>query len=470
MQSRSLLLPGAILLVGLPVLWITFREITAQTPTPQEWVYIILTGGSCFIALQRPIWGLYLFPFALFVIPETYLGGIRFLSPPLLILAATLAASLVHTITTGQRLPMSKLIVLVGLLIGWHLLYFLAGFGPQAGLRMYTFAQGAIIVFVASWVIDSPKQATRVIYAWTLAWTILSVVLIIQFIRWLDLNSYTLATAARIPDSFATLTFANPNVNILAMTGGLFVPVALELSIAKQKLSTRLVWIAALVIIVTAILLTFSRAGIVGLFMSLGIWLVLRAPMRRSTGPKRLHSLAIVGVCAFVIWLVLSSVVPAASRLGEARGEISGRLSMAKVGYAVVEENPLLGTGADDGNPGTHSYIVKSAMEFGVFYLLLFSSLYLLLLYNGWRLYRAREVDPLISGISLGITVATIVALPQTFFAITFQTSMFTVVFWTLQVIQWTYWESLRRARVRESRTLYHRDIRSGEIGTSGPT
>jgi hypothetical protein len=230
----------------------------------------------------------------------------------------------------------------------------------------------------------------------------------------------------------------------LAWIATLFVPVILGLAVAEQRRRFRIGWLAALAIVLLAISLTGSKAGLLGVLLSISMLFLLH----RSQKEKALQSLIAAAISAVPVWLLLGNFPTLADRLQVTVGDILARVSWWQRGVSVFRTNPLMGAGPDDlSNPATHSYVVKSGMEFGALYVLLLATLFGLMLYNGWQLLRSR-LDPTTRAICLGITVATLVAIPQAFFGLTFQASTYAMVFWVFQVVQLTYLNDIRSANL----------------------
>ena len=81
-------------------------------------------------------------------------------------------------------------------------------------------------------------------------------------------------------------------INVVAWTGTLFVPVLLELVTSEQRSLARLGWLAALLIVVSCVLVTFSKAGVISIVLSVGLWLGFRLVGR--TGVLRASMITVV--------------------------------------------------------------------------------------------------------------------------------------------------------------------------------
>ena len=436
-SRRSLLINLTALALGAVVAWKVGQGIAKGPALPQEWVYVTLAAASSVMIFRDPIWGLYLFPVALFVIPtNTHLAGIRFLSPPLMIGAVTLVVGFAHRVVKGKRLPLSKVVLIVILLIGWHLFYFLINYGEDAGLRLYNFAQGSITLFLAWLVIDTREQATRVMYAWIFAWLGRSILSITRFLNRASFAPTAWPMLPRITDAQI-----GANTNEMAWIGLLFIPVILEVALAERGLRMRMAWFATLLIVVLGTLVTYSRSGVLGIFLSIVVLLLLEGKPTRGL----FRYIIVAMVCIMTVWLFISTFPAFSVRLEAVQDAVLERMAWWQGGVRLSRTSPLMGVGPDDlANPGTHSYVAKSAMEFGVLYVLLFATLFGLMLRNNWQLLRG-DLDPTTRAVSMGIAVSTLVAIAESFFGITFQSSAYAMVFWVFQGVQMAYWNSIRR-------------------------
>lgn len=135
---------------------------------------------------------------------------------------------------------------------------------------------------------------------------------------------------------------ANPND--LALVLNLVIPLAAALVIVSRRPGARLLAAASLLLAVTAVILTFSRAGFLALAATV---LVSVAYLARRGAAGRAAALAVAAAVAFP--LLPNSYVDRLSTIAniqeDATGSAQGRWRDTKLAALVVAKNPIIGAG-----------------------------------------------------------------------------------------------------------------------------
>jgi O-antigen ligase len=190
--------------------------------------------------------------------------------------------------------------------------------------------------------------------------------------------------------------FANPNEMACSLV--ILIPLAIALSRRLRSLSRLLVWVM-IAAYITSIYLSYSRGGLIGLFV-----------MFAYLGWRQKNSLARLGMIAVLLVGVLA--VPLYWSRGEGFNDLQGdmnlqeRLITYQVALAMYADSPLLGVGINCSAvawplyvpPGmshhkwlvTHNTILQAMSETGTLGFVLLMSFYGTVFYRAWKAGRSK--------------------------------------------------------------------------------
>lgn len=279
-------------------------------------------------------WSLTAFVVCLFTVPAEWFPGIAALRPALLTSGLAAVAMLIGRI--ARRAPIYiegvrgiSLLAIVALSfasISWSVVPEISTFTALELTKL------AAIYFTLVNVVTTPRRATLLAGAIVLA-SMLTSMGVIQW--WLD--------GEKLVDGFRSRwigVYADPNH--MAMDLGLVVPIALAFVIRSEtRPLMRLLSIAAAGLAMTAIVLSFSRGGFLGLVAGLAVWGFREKAHRFAT-------FAVGGVlAACLLMFAPSSFWERNETVADFRADVSamGRVHAWEVAARMSQDRPLLGTG-----------------------------------------------------------------------------------------------------------------------------
>lgn len=206
------------------------------------------------------------------------------------------------------------------------------------------------------------------------------------------------------PRVSGTIGSPNPAAAYLALS----MMLSLGVLLAAIQRKDRWLAVTALALSVVPMVVTQSRGGWSQLVVGGGILVV--------AGRRRLPLRTIAWATVLLLALMLPFTGAVLDRLyGPDNGSAGSRMPMNYVALAMIEDNPVLGVGANNyavamppyvaaGGPGTHFYTVHNKFllvfaETGAGGFLIFVAFLVAILREGWKAWRLR--DPLLSPIAL---------------------------------------------------------------------
>ena len=214
------------------------------------------------------------------------------------------------------------------------------------------------------------------------------------------------------------------NPNDLALMLNLIIPLSVALLLSASGFLTRALLTAAIAIQVSAVVLTFSRAGFLTLATSLGAF-----GLRLLGRPSRSFVFAALGGALLALPLVPESYTDRILTMGSVDADVTGSAparwtgTVAAIEHAV--ENPLLGAGLgmnilvlNESVGATWRSVHNIYLEFAVDLGLPGLAIFLLVLHACWRSARAarKSADPEVAQLSEGIEISLIAFSVAAFF------------------------------------------------------
>jgi putative inorganic carbon (hco3(-)) transporter len=360
-----------------------------QPPSPKQ------PSGARAVAVadsgsSLAFWALVAFTAILLLSPQAWLPALKIIRIAFLAAGLAMAAHVAErTIHRQSITPLSPEIGIVLALVAWAVLTLPLSMWPGGSVRVLTDHYLKAIAFF--WLLGTIVTSTHRLRA--MAWTLVlcSVPLAATGVA-NYLSGATLSTGVRgfyriegyVGVGGSGLT-GNPND--LALMLNLIVPLAGVLAFVSRGMR-RLVAIAALLLAVLAIVLTFSRAGFVTLAASFVMFLLVLA---RRKAPGAAAALLALAIC--IPPLLPAGYVDRLSTItnieADRTGSAQGRWRDIQEAAEVVAKNPVVGAGigndilamnAQRGDDWTqvHNVYLQYGVDLGIPGLLLFAWLHLL--------------------------------------------------------------------------------------------
>ena len=401
----------------------------------EQFVPLVAVSGVgllSLVLLRRPLIGLLILPFVLYLVPQgSYLLGIRLVSPPLLLAGLTLMASVFYFVRHRRPILNTPIWYVIGMILLFQVAYWIAARGEfyYAGYRVYDTVRSVVPFVVLMLIVRNEKDANLVMYAWTLAFVgfVLRSLLYVGDIDLLwEIDPLVLGRLR------ATEELGNPNA--ISWHALLFVPICISLAFHATSRGHRVLWSLVTLGVSVMILLATSRAGIAGVLLVLALvpWLAPVAWRKRML-------ILIVSVLAMAVFWQGVEYFTELGLLGGDRAvmgtaledALQNRIGAIRQGFEIAARHPLTGTGPLE-EVGTHSYFAKAAMEYGFIYFLIVVFAFVWLIWYARRL-QSRLANPVSRAFTWGIMVAGLIAIPEALFGITLQGVTFAMVFWLFQ-------------------------------------
>ena len=246
-----------------------------------------------------------------------------------------------------------------------------------------------------------------------------SVVMLTMRYSGLDLSPFGFSSQARPGSGLfldrVTGTFGSPNAAGSFLL--LLLLVAITLLAAPVGRRLKAVAVAAFVIGLTALVLTFSRGGWIGFAIAMTIAGV--AAWRRGWLSRRVWIALAVGTA---LLLVVFGATIAGRVTNDDRGAARSRVPLMRLAGEIIEDHPLLGVGANNfgvvireyAGPDytqewlytVHNKYLLVWAEAGIGALLAFLWFLAVAIRRGWHCWRS--ADPLLSPLALGLTAGSV--------------------------------------------------------------
>jgi hypothetical protein len=306
--------------------------------------------------------------------------------------------------------------------------YAFEGASTQTFYRLLAWCQGIAPFVLFSLTVHNEREGRRVLMLWVLAYGLHGMITVLDTA--VSGSGLSLVAVARLRTEESA-----GNANALGWVGLLYLPLSIGLALAATRRWKRWVWWGAFVGITLLLIFGFSRAAMFGMFMTFGL-AVLILPSRKER--LMMTFLLLVASGGLILsWKVAATHVVGSSRsltrrsVEDSYAEVSQRLESMWLGWQIFSRNLWFGTGFRSDLPGTHSYFVKIAMEFGIIYLVFSIVLFVYLLRVSFKVARLSQVKQ-VRNLAWSIFIAGIVAIPESCFGITLTTAGYIQVFWLL--------------------------------------
>jgi len=362
------------------------RPSTAAAPAGSSVAFAALVAFTAILLLSPQAW----FP-ALKIVRIAFLAA-----------GVAIAAHVVErTVHRRAITPLSPEIGIALALVAWAILTLPLSVWPGGSVRVLTdhYLKAITFFWLLGTIVTTPGRLR--ILAWTL--TLCSIPLAATGVANYfsgDVLSTGVRGFTRIMGYSGSLT-ANPND--LALMLNLIIPIAGALAFSELR-ARRLLAIAALLLSVLAVVLTYSRAGFLTLAAA---FVVFVAVMARRKSPGGAAALLLLALC-------IAPFLPDdyTTRLGtitnieaDATGSAQGRWRDTKVAMGLVARRPIVGSGIGqdilvmneergiDTWRRVHNAYLQYGVDLGLPGLLLFAWLHLSCLRAAWTVERRAAAD-----------------------------------------------------------------------------
>jgi hypothetical protein len=429
--------------------------------------HFILTGIALILAMVSllcPALGITLVVAAVLVMPpSTRIPGLGPVSPNLLFSACTVLGFVIRLVRARRSLSWSRnYFALVPLLI-WHGLFALFGYGPRSPFFLQTFVQGTL-----PFVVSNTSQRTRPMLLLGLiglitAYTARSLYLLVVEGFPSCWNPFPHYSGGLGPLRYGHTLYGDP-ATVLAWVANLMVALTFGLFVFARSWQSRVFFLITFIVAMLIAWMSLARGGMIGSSIAIAVVCVLA--IRRG----QLKSASVGIGTSILVAAFVCSCLPLWPHLLETMGIDLGRRDDSR-GAILVEgvsrftgANPLFteediaGAGDWGGMPnlligdgpgsrrGYHSYVINSAVDYGLPFLGLVLLMFWCVLRNSARLVRASaRGDPLIMGAAVGLLAGAIVAVFQAVFDATLRVAGYAMVFWFLRGIESSLLSSLTR-------------------------
>ena len=335
---------------------------------------------------RAPFVGLLIFILILLLAPQAWFP---FLAPfRLALLAAGLAvaAHVLERFLAGRPLTIvTREIVLAACLGGWAVLTVPMSYWPGGSMAFLLglFLKSLIIFWLVANLVSTQARLRAVALAFVIASVPLAATAIVHFVSGDIAAGGGYRDVRRIVGYDAPLT---QNPNDLALTLNLLLPFSVARLVRSRNILPRTMLAAVIVLVVAAIVLTFSRAGFLTLAMTLVFYL-----LQLYKSERRGWAVAVVLLALLALPLLPGSYLGHMETITDIHSDASGSAQARWAGMVAATKlalaHPLIGAGAgmnllalnEAQGPSwkeVHNVYLEYAVDLGLPGLLLFVALY----------------------------------------------------------------------------------------------
>ena len=356
---------------------LTFGHSTSAVPARSSAPPVLLNGEPPKVRLTRiETWdwgwgGLLLFTILLFFRPQDQIPGMH--NVHVAEMAALLGLSAMVFINLSRRQPITRLTPeLLGVFAMGGVILATAptSYWPGGAIGVFTnlFTPVMFVFMLIVNCVTSPRRIERICWVIVLAFGYMSLWTILNYLR-----GTNMVEGDRIQGPVGGF-FENPND--LALNMASFLPLALMYVKRPGPVFKRLLCAGIAVLMLTVMVLTKSRGGLLGTVAMLATFLVVS----RSLTPGMMIAIVVGGMLVVPaapasFWSRMASITDAEK---DPTGSREERKELLKLGWEVFLENPITGVGAGQfqnldvpGQPKrwreTHNALLQVASELGIF-------------------------------------------------------------------------------------------------------
>ncbi|MFQ5685043.1 MAG: O-antigen ligase family protein [Candidatus Scalindua sp.] len=225
----------------------------------------------------------------------------------------------------------------------------------------------------------------------------------------------------------------------------LFIPICIGAFIVETKWIWRTMFMLSLLSNILFCVLTFSRSGALGLFVSFAAWMILGL---RYFSRKMVVGIG-MGIAVVLVFNVMFRLDISDSLLRDAnylqymyarteRDLLSNSDSARKYLYLnawqTIKENPLSGIGA--GNQPSHSLFLGAGLDGGIFFMGIWLIIFAVLIMRSYRLWRSMISDPVWGPITLGLFISMAYSFINNWYDMILYSIQYGLIFWLLRGIE----------------------------------
>jgi hypothetical protein len=366
----------------------------------------------------KPIRGLILLPIASYILPTTlkYNG----ISLGLALAAITIFSSLIYIISGKSKPSISW--VWIPIILMFTIMF---GFSGNDYSSILSFIQGITPFLIFCLVVKDENEGRLILKYWLASFAIFALFHILKGGLLFSDDSIIQGLA-----SVRSQQLGGHNPNVLGWTSLLYIAIAAPIALSSTSIKNKINWWIVFGGILLLIVFSFSRAAILGLLSTLLLLFILIGSNQKKYTKLLVPSIISVFILFFSWSLAVElGVMPSDRNISydSISPEVGLRTAMIIGGWSLIFENPW-GYGPNI-NYASHSAFTKAALEYGIFYFILFCLPFIYLLWKSYNVSK-RLKDQKIKLILVGIFTAGMVSIPQSMFGITMFSSGYAQVFW----------------------------------------
>ena len=294
---------------------------------------------------QIAFWALIGFTFVLLLAPQMMVPGlaiIAFIRPAFSAASIAAVSYLANRMLTHRPLTVvTRELVLALLLIAWASATIPLSYWPGGSVAVIagTFSKSLIVFWLIANVVNTQERLRRFMVVLALAGAPLSLMTLINYRAGLFMEGAI--GVKRVTGYEAPLTH---NPNDLALMLNLLLPLAIGLLLTRPRPLLRMLLVGTIVLEVTGIVITFSRAGFLALAITTVAWFW---KFRRRRERVFVYAIFALGIACLPLLPqgYLQRLSTVANMSADRTGSAQARWEDTKAAVAYVMENPILGAG-----------------------------------------------------------------------------------------------------------------------------
>lgn len=445
------------------VLTLAIHVLTSNAVGTAHYALTVLALVLAIVALRYPALGMVLIIAAVLIMPPgTRIPGLGPVSPNLLFSAATVAGFLGHVVIAALRgralLPWINLYVALLPMLGFHTAFALVGYGPRAWLFLQTFLQGVYPLVVTRTAMRQPSMLLAGLTCLVTVWTARSLFLLTRYSFNDCWNPYPHNSGGLGALRYGHTLYGDP-ATVLAWIANLMVGLSFGMFVFAKAWPSRLYFFFTFVVSMLIAWLSLARGGMLGSAIAVVVVSILAYQARRRASMMVGVATAIgiacfSGSCLPIVPHVAESLgiqvdqaAPAPAPFPDPRFSVWCQGINRYGGFCAADEivdaddsgglpNLLIGDGPG-ARRGYHSYVINSAVDYGLPFLALVLLMGTLILKNGVRLVCvSARGDHLVHGAAVGLFAGAVVASLQAVFDSTLRVVGYALIFWYLRGIE----------------------------------
>ena len=376
-------------------------------------IAFIIAPFFCLVIYLNPSLAIIILPFVTYLTPNGMNFGIPFISPGIFILLLAIIFQIIHIVLNKTFFKPSIIFICVLIMV-------FNAFLVRDYFDVLVLLQGIAPFFLFSLIVNNEKHARFILKIWLTSYCVFLFKQVVSgFFNSSSSNILIMLAQSRISET------GGFNPNEIAWTGVIYVPLSIAMFInSKTKIHTYF-WLINAILLLTGIILTFSRAGLFGILLSFIIFYYFFPKYKHYSKLKILLALSVTSI--FMIYVI--NVFSSARVIGnrgislETFGVIAERFQ-----WIIDAFNADKFHIADTPDLSAHSSFSGAFFLYGPLYFLLMYFLKIYFLYASWFVSKYHKNQEVIL-ISRSLFATGIVAIILSIFGMTMFNAMYLQVY-----------------------------------------